>query len=81
MAILRLVMDLQEVRRLRGLTQQQLAEKLGRSQAAVSRLESSRRVSVEALYRYLTACGAERVRVTCELDGKPIELMHSATPS
>lgn len=50
----------QEARRRAGLTQRQLAERAGTSQAAIARIERGRQVpSLETLDRILRGCGYE----------------------
>lgn len=54
----RVARDLQAVRKLKKLTQAELAERMGTTQSVVSRVEKGSNVSIETLARYAAACGA-----------------------
>lgn len=54
----RVARDLQAVRKLRKLTQAELAKRMGTTQSVVSRVEKGSNVSIETLARYAAACGA-----------------------
>jgi DNA-binding XRE family transcriptional regulator len=59
-----LVIALYEARKAAGLTQKQLAEKLGTTQANIAELERGRRnITFSTLARYARACG-KRITVT-----------------
>ena len=59
-----LIIALYEARKSAGLTQKQLAEKLGTTQANIAELEKGRRnITFSTLARYARACG-KRVAVT-----------------
>jgi ribosome-binding protein aMBF1 (putative translation factor) len=54
----RVARDLQAARKLKNLTQAELAERMGTTQSVVSRVEKGSNVSIETLARYAAACGA-----------------------
>lgn len=54
----RVARDLQAVRKLKKLTQAELAKRMGTTQSVVSRVEKGSNVSIETLARYAAACGA-----------------------
>jgi len=65
-----LEMALQELRQTRNLTQQQLADALGISQAALSKMEHQTDIQVSTLRRILTAMGGELKLVAHFPDGE-----------
>ncbi|MBC5809440.1 MAG: XRE family transcriptional regulator [Candidatus Eremiobacteraeota bacterium] len=68
-------MKIDQLRRARRLTQQELAEKLGTNQGAVSRMEKQTDLYVGTLARFVHALGG-RLNITVQFDGAslPIEL-------
>ena len=65
-------MALKEVRQLRHLTQQQLADALGVSQAALSKMENQGDIQISTLQRILAAMGGELKLVARFPDSKEI---------
>lgn len=63
-------MALQELRQARNLTQQQLADALGISQAALSKMEHQSDIQVSTLRRILSAMGGELKLVAHFPDGE-----------
>jgi DNA-binding XRE family transcriptional regulator len=64
MARMRMVMALHKARQQAGLTQAQLAEKLGTKQTAIAQIERGRRnITFATIQKYAAACG-KRVSIT-----------------
>lgn len=57
--VVRVSVDLAAVRRGRGLTQVEVASRMGITQESVSRLENADRVQTDTLIRYIEALGGE----------------------
>lgn len=72
---LRIVLDLAQIRRMQGRTQAQVARALGCSQASVSRLEHGADVTLSMAARYLAACGADQLRLVCQLGRRAVEVV------
>lgn len=72
-------MALKEVRQLRHLTQQQLADALGVSQAALSKMENQGDIQISTLQRILAAMGGELKLVARFPDSKEI-VINQFTP-
>jgi transcriptional regulator with XRE-family HTH domain len=67
-------MRLDEIRRARELSQEQLARELGINQGAVSKLEHRTDLYVSTLRRYIEAAGGE-LRIVAQFPGsEPVEL-------
>jgi transcriptional regulator with XRE-family HTH domain len=64
---------LHEIRKDAGLSQAELAERLGITQSRVSALERAEDVKVSTLQGYVAALGGE-LHITAEIDGERIEL-------
>ena len=66
--------DLIALRKTRGLTQQQLADRMGVSQPVVAEFESAapRNIELRTLVRLAAALGAT-VRITLETAGRPVQ--------
>lgn len=71
---LRLVMNLAAIRHLAGLTQAEVASKMRCSQATVSRIEHANDVALSDASAFLRACGGQRLRLVCEVAGRPVEI-------
>jgi transcriptional regulator with XRE-family HTH domain len=67
-------MKLDELRRARHLSQEQLAEAWGKDQAAVSRIEHQTDLYVSTLRRFIEAAGGELCITARFPDGDPVEL-------
>ncbi len=68
-------MELDELRKLFRLTQEQLAEKLKITQVAVSRLERRRDMHVSTLRRMIAAMGGE-LEIRVRFRGRTVKLSH-----
>lgn len=67
-------LQLSELRNRRGLTQEQLAERLGAHQSGVSRLEKRKNVHVDTLREVIEAMGGE-LEITARFpDGEAIKV-------
>jgi transcriptional regulator with XRE-family HTH domain len=66
------VIDLAQLRREVGVTQTELAERLGVNQAAVSKLERKHDLLVSSLANYLEALGVH-ARITVSISGRKRE--------
>jgi transcriptional regulator with XRE-family HTH domain len=66
------VIDLAQLRREIGVTQSELADRLGVKQAAVSKLERKTDLLVSSLTKYLEALGAD-ARITVTVSGREYE--------
>ena len=65
--------NVRERRRAKGLTQGQLAKRLGSSQSRVAKMESAdRSVSIDLLIRSLLALGASRVELAKMIGGRRV---------
>lgn len=71
---------LRELRALLGVTQEQLAERLGVQQAAVSRLERREDITLSSLRRYVDALGAELEINVRTAAGHTVRLSGSSEP-
>jgi len=71
---------LRELRSLLGVTQEQLAERLGVQQAAVSRLERREDITLGSLRRYVNALGAELEINVRTATGHTVRLSGSSEP-
>jgi transcriptional regulator with XRE-family HTH domain len=67
-----LEMALQELRQMRGLTQQQLADILNLNQAALSKMENQADMRVSTLRRILSAMGGEMKIIARFPDGEVV---------
>lgn len=56
-----IAVEMDKARKAAKLTQKQIAERMGTTQGAVSRLMTGKNVSVNSLHRFFNACGAELV--------------------
>lgn len=65
---------LAEIRKAAGLTQEDLAKRLGKRQAAISRVESRGDVLLSTLGDYLAATGATEARVVVHINGVDVAL-------
>ena len=72
--------SLAEVRQRRGLTQQQVAVRMGRSQSDVSKLERRADVRLSTLRSYVAATGA-RLRIAVRYDDEPDQELELAKPA
>lgn len=73
-AVLSAALQLSELRHRRGLTQQQLAERLGADQSGVSRLEKRKNLQLDTLREVIEALGGE-MEITARFpDGETIEV-------
>jgi transcriptional regulator with XRE-family HTH domain len=62
------------IRNAGALTQEQIAERLGVTQGAVSQLEHKPDMLLSTLRNYLIAVGAERPRLLVTVDGADIDI-------
>jgi len=62
------------IRKAGSLTQEQIAERLGVTQGAVSQLERKPDMLLSTLRNYLIAVGAERPRLLVTIDGADIDV-------
>ena len=67
-------MTLRDLRKAMGKTQAQLARRLGKPQAAISRMEAQSDMLMSTLGQVITGLGG-RVRVLAELPGRPPVLL------
>ncbi len=61
---------LAHLRREAGLTQMDLAERMGVKQAAISRMENRADIRVSSLIRYLEGIGGRNIRLLADVGGK-----------
>ncbi|MEX0894098.1 MAG: XRE family transcriptional regulator [Gemmatimonadota bacterium] len=67
-------LQLRELRELRGLTQEQLAERLGAHQSGISRLEKRENIHVDTLREVIEAMGGE-LEITARFpDGESVHV-------
>lgn len=76
-AALEAALELAELRTSRGITQVQLAERLGRGQGSVSALERRDDVFVSSLREYIEALGGE-LEISAVFDGERVPLAIAA---
>lgn len=69
---------LSELRKLRGLTQQQVSTILEVNQSALSKIENQRDIRVSTLERYISALGGE-VTIRVQIAGLDLELSQFRT--
>ena len=67
-------MKLKDLRRARQLSQEEMAERLGTNQGAISRIERQTDMYVRSLRRYVEAAGGSLVISAFFPDAEPIEL-------
>ncbi len=72
-AIARRVHTLAAIRKARGLTQEQISDELGISQAEISRMERRTNLHLETLARFIRAAGG-RLRITAVFDDNEMEV-------
>jgi DNA-binding XRE family transcriptional regulator len=68
-------MTLRQLRKMRGITQTELAEKLGVKQEQVSRAEQRRDAHISTLKRTIEAMGGELIVMAHFPDAKPIRII------
>jgi hypothetical protein len=73
-------LSLGELRRLNGLTQAQLADRLGKGQDEVSRIEQRGDLLLSTLRAYVESIGGE-LELTCRFPGRPPVAIRAATTS
>lgn len=74
-------MNLAQIRRVQELSQAELADRMGCSQATISRMERGAGVSLSDVAAYLTACGGEQLRLVCEVGARPVEVVFPTEPA
>lgn len=67
-------LNLAMIRKAAQLTQEEIAERLGKRQGDVSRIENRSDLLLSTLLGYLTATGAEDARIVVTVNGREFEL-------
>lgn len=66
-------LTLEELRKVKGVTQQQLAGRIGTNQPAISKIEKARSCSLRTLKKYINGLGG-KLEIKAVFDGDVIEL-------